>query len=35
MQGVGAAVIFWGISVIRKDKQLLVSVNEELVEIAK
>jgi drug/metabolite transporter (DMT)-like permease len=35
MQGVGAVVIFWGISMIRKDKQLLVSVNEELVEIAK
>ena len=34
MQVVGAVVIFWGISLIRKDK-ILVSVNKDLAEIAK
>jgi len=34
MQAVGAVVIFWGISLIRKDK-ILVSVNKDLAEIAK
>lgn len=34
MQAVGAVVIFWGISLIRKDK-ILVTANKELAEIAK
>lgn len=34
MQAVGAAVIFWGISMIRKDK-ILVPTNKELAEVAK
>jgi len=34
MQAVGAGVIFWGISMIRKDK-ILVPANKEFAEIAK
>ncbi|ODA41201.1 DMT family transporter [Desulfosporosinus sp. BG] len=34
MQGVGAVVIFWGISLIRKDKNL-ISANQDFAEIAK